>query len=157
MPHTFKAGKTELSVSNARLVRHADRMFSWSSERRALAVEAAKARLGGKRPTKRDAAIALAGGMVGNGEPAWPAAMVEPNYYWKFRAAAEALATTGGPLRQRILGSLLSMVGLFERDLPSELHETFRELQAQVTWVQGGPPTKGTWENTLRGDVRPRS
>ena len=58
--HTIKAGKTELTISPTRLVRHADRMAGWSPERRNLAAEAAKKRLHGKHPRKRDAATALA-------------------------------------------------------------------------------------------------
>jgi hypothetical protein len=60
MPHTIKAGKTELTISTARLVRYVDRMARWSPERRAHAHKAAEARLAGKHPMKRDAAIYLA-------------------------------------------------------------------------------------------------
>ena len=67
MPHLIKAGKAELKISSARLIRYADRMFRWSPERRGHAVEAAKKRLGGKHPRKRDAAIVLAGGQGGDG------------------------------------------------------------------------------------------
>lgn len=62
MPHTLKTGKTEMTISSSRLIRHADRLFGWPPERRAAAVEAAKARLGGKHPQKRDAATVLAVG-----------------------------------------------------------------------------------------------
>jgi len=57
MPHTIKVGKTELTISPRRLVRFVDRTARWSPERRALAHKAAEARLGGKHPRKRDAAI----------------------------------------------------------------------------------------------------
>ena len=60
LPHTIKAGKAELTISSARLVRYVDRMARWSPERRAYAHKAAEARLGGKHPRKRDAAISLA-------------------------------------------------------------------------------------------------
>jgi hypothetical protein len=61
MTHTIKAGKSEVTISSERLVRYVDRMARWSPERRGYAVEAAKKRLSGKHPRKRDAAIALAG------------------------------------------------------------------------------------------------
>ena len=67
MAHTIKAGKGELTISSARLVRHADRMFHWSPERRSHAVEAAKKRLHGKHPRKRDAAMVLAVAKGGTG------------------------------------------------------------------------------------------
>jgi hypothetical protein len=67
MTHTIKAGKNELTISSARLVRHADRMANWQPERRAHSAEAAKKRFAGKHPRKSDAATALGGGMVGNG------------------------------------------------------------------------------------------
>ena len=57
MPHTIKVGKTELTISSARLIRFVDRMARWSPERRALAHRGAEARLGGKHPRKRDAAV----------------------------------------------------------------------------------------------------
>jgi hypothetical protein len=60
MPHTIKVGKTELTISSARLIRYVDRMAMWSPERRARAQKAAEARLAGKHPMKRDAAIYLA-------------------------------------------------------------------------------------------------
>ena len=66
MPHTVKAGKAELTISTARLIRFVDRMARWSPERRALAHKAAEVRLGGKHPRKRDAAIFAATGS-GNG------------------------------------------------------------------------------------------
>ncbi|MDQ2859210.1 MAG: hypothetical protein M3T55_00450 [Pseudomonadota bacterium] len=62
MAHTIKAGKSELTVSASRLVRHADRMALWSPERRGYAAERAKKRLHGKHPRKRDAATVLAAG-----------------------------------------------------------------------------------------------
>lgn len=65
MTHTIKAGKNEVTVSSARLARHADRLFRWSPERRHHATEAAKKRLHGKHPRKADAATALIG-RVGN-------------------------------------------------------------------------------------------
>jgi hypothetical protein len=68
MVHTIKSGKNELTISSARLVRHADRMADWPTERRAHAAEAAKKRLAGKHPRKSDAATVLAlGDRVGNG------------------------------------------------------------------------------------------
>jgi hypothetical protein len=69
MPHTFKAGKTELTISPERLIHRAEQMFRWSPERRRHAVEAAKKRLHGKHPRKGDAATVLAasGHEVGNG------------------------------------------------------------------------------------------
>jgi len=57
--HTIKAGKADLTISPARLVRHADRMAKWSPERRSRAAEAAKKRLHGKHPRKLDAATVL--------------------------------------------------------------------------------------------------
>jgi hypothetical protein len=57
MPHTIKAGKTELTISTRRLIRYVDRMARWSPERRAHAHKAAAMRLGGKHQRKRDAAI----------------------------------------------------------------------------------------------------
>jgi hypothetical protein len=60
MAHTIKSGKNEITISSARLVRQADRMAQWSPERRSHAAEAAKKRLHGKHPQKRDAATALA-------------------------------------------------------------------------------------------------
>jgi hypothetical protein len=66
MPHTIKAGKTELTISTARLVRYVDRMALWSPEQRAHAHKAAAMRLGGKHPRKRDAAI-YAATAAGNG------------------------------------------------------------------------------------------
>ena len=62
MAHSVKAGKNELTVSTARLVRHADRMADWSPERRGGAAERAKRRLHGKHPRKGDAATVLAAG-----------------------------------------------------------------------------------------------
>ena len=66
MTHTIKAGKNELTISSARLVRHADRMFGWSPERRSHAAEAGKKRLHGKHPRKSDAATVLAATQVHN-------------------------------------------------------------------------------------------
>jgi hypothetical protein len=60
MTHTIKAGKNELTISSARLVRHADRMADWSPERRGHAADAATKRLQGKHPRKSDAATVLA-------------------------------------------------------------------------------------------------
>jgi hypothetical protein len=63
MAHTIKVGKAELTISTRRLIRFVDRMADWSPERRALAHAAAEARLKGKHPRKRDAAIyAVTGG-----------------------------------------------------------------------------------------------
>lgn len=48
MPHTIKAGKAELTISEERLDHHAGRMRSWSPERRAYAHAAAERRLYGQ-------------------------------------------------------------------------------------------------------------
>ena len=57
MPHTIKVGKAELTISDARLVRHINRMRDWSAEKRTYAHAAAVRRLNGKYPRERDAAI----------------------------------------------------------------------------------------------------
>jgi hypothetical protein len=62
MPHTIKAGKADLTISSARVVRHSDRMHHWTPERRSGAAESAKARLSGKHPRKSDAAIVISVG-----------------------------------------------------------------------------------------------
>jgi len=66
MEHTIKVGKAELTISDARLVRHEHRMEHWSPERRAHAHAKAGSRLKGKYPRKGDAAIYSAT-FVGNG------------------------------------------------------------------------------------------
>jgi len=67
MPHKIKVAKNEVTISNARLIRHMDRRFGWTPERLELAVAAAKKRLGGKHPRKRDAATVLSATIVGKG------------------------------------------------------------------------------------------
>jgi hypothetical protein len=62
---TIKVGKTEVTFSERRLIRHSVRMQHWSPERRAHAHEAAKKRLHGKHHHKRDAAIYAASEVAG--------------------------------------------------------------------------------------------
>ena len=57
---TVPTSQGDLTVSRARVIRAADRMWRWPAERRQAAVAAAKDRLAGKRPQKRDAAIIVA-------------------------------------------------------------------------------------------------
>jgi len=68
---TVKAGKTEIMVSPARVARMADRLWRLghgAPERVAHSVAAARKRLEGAHPRKRDAAIVLAAiTVVGNG------------------------------------------------------------------------------------------
>jgi hypothetical protein len=58
--HTLKTSKGEISISSNRLRRHADRVFQWLPEKLEQAIVAAEARLEGKHPHKRDAALVLA-------------------------------------------------------------------------------------------------
>jgi hypothetical protein len=61
MSHSLKTSKGEIRVSSRRLMRQADRIFDWLPEKLEKAIEAAEARLEGKHPRKRDAALVLAG------------------------------------------------------------------------------------------------
>jgi hypothetical protein len=53
-----RAGKETIAVSAARVARVADRLWRMPQAKRDHALAEAKERLGGPRPTKRDAAIA---------------------------------------------------------------------------------------------------
>ena len=57
---TVPTSQGDITISRARVIRAADRMWRWSSERRLVAVAAAKDRLAGKHPQKRDSAIIVA-------------------------------------------------------------------------------------------------
>ena len=72
-----------------------------------------------------------------------------PYFYWKIRAAAEALVEGEGPLRQRILWALASTILLKHDELPADIAEIMLEIRVQATWKQDGDPEDGTFKNTL--------